>query len=505
MLKRKYLLILFLVVPVLLLAMVGVQWYWIKDTYRLREIAFNEKVTRALNQTVQTLDNQVFSWNLYSKAYLDSGDMFIILRPGQNAAAPPDTLTMYNAFPYPDRPDTCFYATNFSLFDRPTLVDFNIRIENLDAGAAKDLPFRNQLLNDLSEENYRTLLDDPLRLSSQLSGIDTILTKALQAEGLESQYRFAVFRQNQEVIRSNTDSLHLPDLLESPFQGMLFANRPFIQPYNLYLSIANKESIILRSMTIAIGLSTCLVLGLFAVFTSFFVIVLRQKRLSEMKTDFINNMTHEFMTPVTNIGLALETIERNNHGIHDSKRLMSMIVSENNHLRENINKVLHVAAMDKGSYDTQVTSIDLEELLVGVAKTFELSLLQLNGQIKLDLAPGAHTVHADETHMINLFSNIIDNCIKYHVPGRPPLIHITSESDTRGLKISIADNGKGMNYRVQRHAFNRFYRGTSGNTHDVKGFGLGLNYVKAVAETYRFEIELKSILGMGTTFTLWLK
>ena len=223
-----------------------------------------------------------------------------------------------------------------------------------------------------------------------------------------------------------------------------------------------------------------------------------------MKTDFINNMTHEFMTPVTNIGLAIETIERGN-GNGSTPKLLSLISSENAHLRDNINKVLQVATLEKGNFQSEITEVNVHEVLHRVVKSFDLSVAEKQGKVHLDFKADYPVVSFDETHLINLFYNIIDNAIKYASPGRPLKIDIRTRNTDRKLAITIEDNGIGMSPGVKQQIFNKFYRASNGNRHDVKGFGLGLNYVKTIADAYALKIDVDSSEAKGTSFTITMK
>jgi two-component system phosphate regulon sensor histidine kinase PhoR len=224
-----------------------------------------------------------------------------------------------------------------------------------------------------------------------------------------------------------------------------------------------------------------------------------------MKTDFINNMTHEFMTPVTNIGLAIETLERSRQDEDSRRHIFGLIAHENNHLRDNVNKVLQVAVMDWGAYDTEIVPLDLKALLERVIKSFELVLAKADSRLALHVEDEEVIINADETHVINLFGNLLDNCIKYRSPGRPLSIGITIKKSGKKIRVGIEDNGKGMESGVQQRAFLKFYRGSNGNLHDVKGFGLGLSYVKAIADTYKWEVTLKSTPGKGTMTEIIIK
>jgi two-component system, OmpR family, phosphate regulon sensor histidine kinase PhoR len=256
---------------------------------------------------------------------------------------------------------------------------------------------------------------------------------------------------------------------------------------------------VIRSMWLMMITSALISLGLILAFAYFIHTILRQKKLSQMKNDFINNMTHEFKTPITNISLALENISESNLLTDTYLRIIS---EENEHMRENAERILQIAMLDKEEMKLNKTDVDLHELILRAARSFDLQLAHVKGTIRLNLAAEKHHTLADETHMINVFYNMLDNAIKY-CKNSPDIVIATKNKDHH-ISITITDNGIGMSEEVSRHVFDRFFRGSSGDVHDVKGFGLGLNYVKKIVGLHGGSIDVKSTPGKGSVFEIIL-
>lgn len=233
-------------------------------------------------------------------------------------------------------------------------------------------------------------------------------------------------------------------------------------------------------------------------------VIFRQKRLSEVKTDFINNMTHELKTPISTIALSSETILREDLS-KDKERLeryASIIYKENKRLENQVERVLNVAKLDKEELKLSKSMISVHEILEEAKDNFEFNQLKDNGKITLEFEAKKDEIFADEVHITNVLFNLLDNAIKYC--QRQPDIHIHTNNYNQGVAIKIKDNGVGMKKEDQKMIFDKFYRVPTGNLHDVKGFGLGLYYVKLIVDQHGGSIKVNSILGEGTTFTIFL-
>jgi two-component system phosphate regulon sensor histidine kinase PhoR len=233
-------------------------------------------------------------------------------------------------------------------------------------------------------------------------------------------------------------------------------------------------------------------------------VIAKQKRLSEVKTDFINNMTHELKTPISTISLSSEMILKSDFSNDPErlKRYAGIIFKENKRLENQVERVLNVAKLDKQKLILQKTNLDIHQLIIEAKETFEFNQLEHEGEITLELNASNSIIFADQVHITNVVYNLLDNAIKYC--KNTPEIIIRSTTEKKGISIEFEDNGLGIKKDDIRFIFDKFYRVPTGNLHNVKGFGLGLFYVKMIIEEHGGTIKVKSELGKGTTFYIWL-
>ena len=234
------------------------------------------------------------------------------------------------------------------------------------------------------------------------------------------------------------------------------------------------------------------------------VIILKQKRLSEVKTDFINNMTHELKTPISSIGLSSEMIMKTDMKTDPEKihKYASLILKENKRLENQVERVLNVAKLDKREISLKKEQFDVQEFLTELKDNFDFNKNETGVQINLELNTEDYNILIDQVHISNVVYNLVDNAIKYC--KIEPNVTITTHRDKRFFTIEVADNGIGIKRENLKMIFDKFYRVPTGNLHDVKGFGLGLYYVKMVVEEHQGTITAKSTPGKGTTFTVKL-
>jgi two-component system phosphate regulon sensor histidine kinase PhoR len=231
-------------------------------------------------------------------------------------------------------------------------------------------------------------------------------------------------------------------------------------------------------------------------------VILKQKRLSEVKTDFINNMTHELKTPISTIGLSSEMIMRPESMKDPEKiqRYASLIYKENKRLENQVERVLKIAKLDKSEIELSIEPFDLDEYFTELKENFEFNQEGRPVKVTTDIQLENNMINADPVHLSNVFYNLVDNAIKYC--QRSPEINIVARCDKKQLYVMVEDNGIGIKRENQKMIFDKFYRVPTGNVHDVKGFGLGLYYVKTIVEKHGGTISVKSSLGTGTTFTV---
>jgi two-component system phosphate regulon sensor histidine kinase PhoR len=241
------------------------------------------------------------------------------------------------------------------------------------------------------------------------------------------------------------------------------------------------------------------------IIAAFYVTVnalLRQKKLSEIKNDFINNMTHEFKTPLATISLAVDAL-RNEKVVHDREKsgyFTGIIKEENKRMNKQVETILQASLLDRQEQQLNLRSLHAHVIIREAMDNFHLQLDGKGGSSELQLNAKSDLIEADEVHFMNLITNLIDNAIKYSRENL--LIRISTHSTPKSLVIRIEDNGIGMSKETQRRIFEKFYRAHTGNLHNVKGFGLGLSYVKTIVEAHRGKIKVESTIGKGTAFTL---
>lgn len=284
--------------------------------------------------------------------------------------------------------------------------------------------------------------------------------------------------------------------------NVLTANLPKYNQYTYYFGV---NFPLLRNTITGDMVIWFFFMGLLFVAIIFFVyaifVILQQKRLSEMQKDFINNMTHEFKTPISSINISADVIMDPNI-INDPARLFtygSVIKQENNRLNQQVDKVLQIARIESQSFHLNMEQIDLNSLILKVAESCKANS---NRQLVLDtkLADSVGSIEADALHLSNIFHNLLDNASKYS--GKEPVITIETARTDKSIVIRISDNGPGIDPEYQRRVFQKFYRIPTGNLHDVKGFGLGLYYVKTICDAHHWTINLISEPDKGATFVI---
>lgn len=232
--------------------------------------------------------------------------------------------------------------------------------------------------------------------------------------------------------------------------------------------------------------------------------IIKQKRLSEVITDFINNMTHELKTPIATISLSSEMIMRlgNDDDLEKAKKYAGIIFKENKRLETQVERVLNISTLDTENTTLNKKSLDFHELLAEVKDTFDFNQLANGGKILIENNASVFTIQADPIHITNVVYNLLDNAVKYSTTK--PVISITTKNERNHLVIEIKDNGIGIRKEDLKMIFDKFYRVSTGNIHDIKGFGLGLFYVKLIINEHNGSIDVKSKIGEGSTFTIKL-
>ncbi len=273
-------------------------------------------------------------------------------------------------------------------------------------------------------------------------------------------------------------------------------------PGSLKLFFPTKATWLWRSVWPLLALGMLLILLIVACFSYVVLVIFRQKKLSEIKNDFVNNMTHEFKTPIATISLASDSIVSPAViGQPDKvRRFTDIIKQENRRMLSQVEKVLQMALLDKQNFKLNLKPVDLHAIISQAVANIELQVQQREGTVAMELAATKATVLADPVHMTNIIYNLLDNANKYS-PERPE-ISIATRNRGAVIEVMVSDKGIGLSREAQKLVFEKFYRVPTGNLHNVKGFGLGLSYVKAMVTAHAGKVEVQSEPGRGSTFTL---
>lgn len=271
----------------------------------------------------------------------------------------------------------------------------------------------------------------------------------------------------------------------------------------LFLSIFEDKNAVIREMLwmiiMSVVFTTIIVLAFFVTVRTLFT----QKKLSEIKSDFINNMTHELKTPLATISLAIDALT-NEKVIHDTDKIKiysSMIKEENKRMNKQVEKILQAARLEKEEIKLNIQQLDTHQIISKVADNMALQMQEKNGTLTLKLGANNPVIAADEVHFSNIIFNLLDNAMKYSRDAPHVEVH-TLNTGNGMLSIKVKDDGIGMDKETQSRVFEKFYRAHTGNIHNVKGFGLGLSYVKAIVEAHGGKIKVESSPGKGSTFTV---
>lgn len=341
------------------------------------------------------------------------------------------------------------------------------------------------------------------RIDPQL--LQNTLTTSLQSAGVKLPYEYCLRTADGDIIYSEPQGIVSKDLLTTPYHTTFYQNEVFAQPSELLVFFPEKKRYVWGGSSMTM-LGTSMLFNLIIILTFAYTIhtIWRQKKLSDMKTDFINNMTHELKTPISTIKLACEILTDTNMPHNEARvsRYANIISDENHRLQNHVEKVLQYARLEKSEINLNFERIDMHELINDVLEKAILQVNKLNGKVHSNFNATNYLLEGDEMHLTNVIFNIIDNAIKY--AKDKPEITITTRSTANVFTVSIADSGIGMTRDTLKKIFDKFYRVPTGNIHNVKGFGLGLAYVKLMVEAHGGTITATSRIDKGSTFEISL-
>lgn len=361
---------------------------------------------------------------------------------------------------------------------------------------------RTYIIGDVMEDFFNINHFSPIETRIDSSSIDSLIASELSLKGINIEYDFGIYSPRRDTILLQKTGKYEEELRNEGYGFRLFPSDMFSPPEYLLIYFPKKSSYIYAEVSGMFLLT--LVLVAVIIFSFFFVVfsLLRQKKLSEMKTDFINNMTHEIKTPISTISLACEVLSDNQTEISPEKQFefIHIIAQENKRLAAMTEKILQTAIIEKGRMGLKREKLNAHHIIQQAVENIQLLVEQKDGVIEQDLSAERTLIMADSIHFENAIFNLLDNANKYS--EIQPKIEIHTKNINNSILISIKDHGIGISKKDQKRIFERLYRVPTGDVHNVKGFGLGLNYVKAIIEGHEGEITLQSELGKGSEFII---
>ena len=340
---------------------------------------------------------------------------------------------------------------------------------------------------------------------------------AFATQGMEDiPFEFGLITNNRGIERMERQSNNFVEWYEDtlnhytslvpliPLSGSAAEN--FSSDEILIVVVPKIEKIVTKDLLPQLIFSIVLLLVIITAFYLTVSTMIRQKKLSEIKNDFINNMTHEFKTPLATISLAVDAL-KNEKVTGDPQKLgyfRSIIKEENQRMNRQVETILKSALMERQEVELNLKPVNVHEVIQDVADNFILRLQEKQGQLETNLQAQHFMIDADEVHFSNLINNLLDNAVKYSKENVPPTVSISTFSTPKKISIKIEDNGIGMTRETLKRIFEKFYRAHTGNIHNVKGFGLGLSYVKTVVEAHGGTIKADSVIGKGSCMTIEL-
>ena len=509
---------------VAMMGLIAFQFYWIREVSAVNEERFTSNVQSALVEVTNKLAmaNDINFLQKDVNRYIPMD--YARMQGARDSIKSIQKTRASEGLPMPSPAD--FMNSNFLQFqvDERTgsvMVSFDVQAFfgpqfGPQSGNPQLTPGEQQLLLErqmgrrmnIMQESWRNHLIGSDNVFERINPVllDTLLHEELVNRGIDLPYNYGITQKNSEdvKIRNTADKDELKAVRESELSATLFPMDLLQKDYHLSIHFPNQGNYLMKQALVPLTSSGILMLVVIGCFAYAIRVILRQKKISEIKNDFINNMTHEFKTPIATVSLATEALQdddlKSNAGLVD--RYVQVIKDENRRLGMQVEKVLQIATLDKKDFKLKFENADIHDIIQKALGNIDIMVEKRNGQITSQLLASNPVLEADKVHLTNIIYNLLDNANKYSPEA--PEIHIRTENISTGVIIKISDKGIGMAQEAAEKIFDKFYRVSTGNVHDVKGFGLGLSYVKSVIDMHHGTISVKSELGKGSTFKVYL-
>ena len=513
-----------------LLGLVIFQVAWVGNLIQANETAFKRDVQEALNEIAEKLekkealtiavDNFHTEFIYKSLSSTDSNRVELIESTfekkvveikdylEQSDGAPEWVSFYYNAENDEDSLETSSADAKSTDINRPDQIEL---IGEIDSLAAQRSAFEGQVRKIAKKSEYvqmamHELFSGEKTLKDRLSiaEMDSLIRSGLEDRGIDLKYQFVIFDPIDEIAVGQNFAGDFRPLLSSEMKVNLFPGDVLGNAGFVCIQFPGQSEYLFSKIWSTLFSSVIFILILMGSFAYTIRTIFRQKKLSEIKNDFINNMTHEFKTPISTVALACEALQDDEIISTENlkKKYLGIIDIENKRLGQQVEKVLQVALVDRKDFKLKIEELNVHEIIEQAIENIAIQVDKKGGEIKKELNATHHLAKADRLHLTNIVYNLLDNANKYS--DGSPKITISSDDKANGIEISVKDEGIGMARDTFNKIFDKFYRIPTGNLHDVKGFGLGLAYVKNMIEAHGGTVTANSELKKGSKFTVLL-
>jgi two-component system phosphate regulon sensor histidine kinase PhoR len=514
--KKRTIWTIAVVMGIAFVILLGLQLTYIQEMANMKKEQFDESVNRALYQASRNLELNETLRYLEKDVNEAERRAFSKDSVGTRSGKPNDGTVQYShQFSVAGKDGTVYSSFELkTLATKPANTPKAMILKtdkNSNNEASKSLQeivknryvYQKALLDEVVMNILYSASEKPLKERINFKILDQDLKAELMNNGINIPYHFTVStRDGREIYRCPD---YTDEGVEFAYSQVLFRNDPASKTGIVRVNFPDINSYIYSSVRFMIP-SVVFTFILLITFIFTIVVVFRQKRYSEIKNDFINNMTHELKTPIASISLAAQMF--NDESVAKSekmtKHLIGVISDETKRLRFLVEKVLQMSMFDRQKAAFKKKELDLNEIVETIANSFSLRVEHTGGKIHVDIGAIDSSIYVDEVHFQNVIFNLMDNAVKYHKPDQPVHIYLKTWNDDQYLYLSVKDTGMGMKKENLKKVFEKFYRVHTGNVHDVKGFGLGLAYVKKIIDLHDGDIKVDSEYGRGTTFTIKL-
>jgi len=467
--KRRVIIFIIILMSVALIGLTVVQVYWISNAISDRQANFKRSLDEATSNVAFKLEKLELERQLQ--------------------------LKIGTYYQYHDKPGS-LDTVDIMLLEK--LQSINNRAE------LEDFFNRYFLAEGFFEELFDIQSKEPSQHEIEADLLDSLISDEFNKKSINAKYLYGVFRSSEGKMIIQKPKGDPISLLDKGYAFDLFPSDLEEKPDYLIIYFPNERTYLISQLWKMLVISIFLVLIIIFSFLYTILTIIKQKKLSEMKNDFINNMTHEFKTPISTISLACQAMndEDISKSTHFYENYVDIINEENTRLGSMAEKILQSAVLDKGQVNLNKDYFDLHEVITDVVRKIGFQVEIKDGTITTDFQANPSIIHADKVHITNMINNLLDNANKY-TPQKPK-IKVATTHQKNGIVISIEDNGIGISKTNQKKIFEKLYRVPMGDIHDFKGFGLGLSYVKAIVDLHRGDIKLDSELKKGTKFDVFL-